>query len=243
MANDGCNSSLGTNENSSFSETLDRLKQRGCSVLVSGLVSDEGINQLSAQLFGDPTVQHDRIRLFGLIGRDVKLVRDRIAGFDADGETTSVITTQDAVRSVSAADSVNDVISLNKTVVSNDVDTFSLALHHTIAEINRTYGRLEPAELRVCIDSLAALLAENDTEQVEMFLDNINQVAIGTRGIIHAVLPSKHDAPVVRRLKPYFDIVVNLRMTEKQVVQQWELPLSGHQTEWFPVERSSPYGF
>lgn len=220
-------------EKSSFSELLQKLKQRGCSVLVCGLVPRSDINCLSARLLDNSNSQTAQTRLFGLIDQDIDSVRRRLKLINADGGGTSVIDTQILTRSANSMASCDAIGPLDITTIINDIDEFETAIHHEIS----TAASAESSELRVCIDSLSPFLAEYDTTRVESFLDAIDQRAISTGGIIHTILPVKHDSSIVERITPFFDIIIALRSTGEGTVQQrWYVPLSNHRTDWISRE-------
>lgn len=231
-------------EDSSFSESLQKLKQRGCSVLVCGLVPSDDINRLSVRLLSGPDSQMTRTQLFGLIDRDISSVHSRLGLIDADGEATRVIDMQILTRSTDTRASTDGVSPLNIAAVPSDIDEFETEIRQEMVTSDRSVEETGSSELRVCIDSLSPFLTEYDTTRVEAFLDALDQMAISTGSIVHTILPVRHDSSIVDRLTPFFDIVIALRSTTKDTIQQqWYVLLSDHRTDWIRPEAIRLHNF
>lgn len=235
---DDCHPSLRDETGSTFGETLENIKRSGCTVLVCGAIPRAEMERVSARLLGDATGPNERLRVFGLLDADLDSVsrRLRLAG---DGNAPAcVIRFGDERRSSSAAEGTDLGPRLRVTDVPEDVDAFEAAMKEDIANLEAERPGLDPAELRVCVDSLLPLLAEYDRKRVETFLDRFDEVVGETRCMAHFILPVNPDAPIVKSLVPYVSIVVGLRLTDDGLQQRWHLVLSDYRTDWISIDRN-----
>ena len=231
-------SSLRGMGNSSFRETLRDLKQHGCNVLLCGALPRDDIEYLSTRLLGESSGVSDVTRLFGLLDQDIASVHSRLALIDGSLDSAHVIATDSEMRSASAADSstLTDGHRLNVTTVPRDIERFEIALHRTIEEFGCEHDENGHTTLRVCVDSLQPLFAGYETERIEGFLFDLDEAAGANQCMIHSILPVAHDAPIVKRITPHFDIVMSLRVAEGSAVQeQWRLVASDYWTDWIPI--------
>ncbi|AGB16169.1 hypothetical protein Halru_1562 [Halovivax ruber XH-70] len=94
---------------------------------------------------------------------------------------------------------------------------------------------LGPASLRVCVDSVADLLAAYDSEVVFRLLHVLSTRTRRSRGMGHYHLPIERESEAVRLFEPLFDAVVTLRSTDDTVEHRWHLRDSETPTEWLPL--------
>ncbi|ELZ14225.1 hypothetical protein C479_00807 [Halovivax asiaticus JCM 14624] len=94
---------------------------------------------------------------------------------------------------------------------------------------------LGPASLRVCVNSVAELLASYDSEVVFRLLHVLSTRIRRSRGMGHYHLPIERESEAVRLFEPLFDAVVTLRSTGDTIEHRWDLRDSETATEWLPL--------
>lgn len=108
------------------------------------------------------------------------------------------------------------------------VESLPAAVDDVVAEADP----LEPAELRVCVDSLRPLVAVDAVDH-RAFVETVREEMKRRRGIAHFVLPEPADCEVACALSPLFDVVVTLR-TRDGPEQRWHLRNLDYRTDWEP---------
>ncbi|MFA9415920.1 hypothetical protein [Natrinema sp. HArc-T2] len=215
-----------------FSDELTRLKRQGASVLVVGSVRPAHRQDTCQRLLGCPT---DRVRRRVLVSttEGPHPVSHHV---DATGpETLSVISYDARARSATATTpSTSPSIEPSTT----DVDTLSelgIAIASAIDTFEADTDSLEPAELRVGIDSLLPLLEEYGQQHVFKFLHLINGRTQDATGMVHYHLPVERDARIVPTLPPLFDIVVELREHDSEFQERWIIHDGTDSSGWVSV--------
>ncbi|NGM68410.1 hypothetical protein G6M89_05205 [Natronolimnobius sp. AArcel1] len=119
------------------------------------------------------------------------------------------------------------------------VDTLAdlgIAISSAIEYFDTDAGGLEPAELRVGIDSLLPLLEATDRETVFTFLHLTTGRATAADGMVHCHLPVERDATVVSVFSSLFDIVLEVRAHPEGYEERWRVTDSAcddtHHSHW-----------
>lgn len=247
-----------TTEDRSFAESLLALKRQGCSVLVVGTVPENVHAHACERLLGDSEAETRR----RLIVRGEST--DRVGMAVADDPSTRVIEHPISARAgaVETGDAGTEAIDPGtigpdggpEAGVSIDGDGESgaaapLAAHGlaalreevltAIEAVAASVDGLSAAELRVCLDSLVALVDAHDHGAVTRLLRPVFDAVRAENGMVHGHLPVARDAGVVETLEPLFDAVVALRVEAGRPQQRWRLR-EGPSSAWLPLR--SPRG-
>jgi hypothetical protein len=208
-----------------FSESLQRLKRHGCSLLLVGSVP--GRTRLSAvrRLLGDDTLPRRRVvavtdeaprRITGLLGPNDARILDHASASGVRGATSTVPPATDDPR---------------VRHVESGLDTLARAIGEEIDRIER--GRtLDSAELRLSVDSLRPLLGGHHVESVGEFVESVGDRVRAADGMAHHVLPAPYDSGVVQSLTDSVDATVELRAKRTGPEQRWHLPDADLTTSW-----------
>lgn len=222
-------------ETAAFTRALAALKRRGSNLLVVGAHS--GV-QLDAcrRLLGDDDAGIRR-RLFVFTDSAIG-VADRLGGGEHDPDHATVIRRESRTRSAAAAGGSAEVppAPIPAATIDEDEELTALAdaVVDAIAEFDAAAGGLDPAELRVCVDSLRPLLDDHDDEAVRRFLEPLTDEVRQVRGMGHFHLPVALDDPAVDPIAPLFDAVVETRMTETPE-QRWHLRDGDLTSQWLTL--------
>lgn len=141
--------------------------------------------------------------------------------FNTRGEAkaSAVATENDAVTHVEGAS-----LSQLGIAISQEIQTFS-----------DQRGEIQPAELRICFDSLRPLLEEYDEKQVFRFLDLLVNRIRSTSGMGHFHLPLDPDDRLVHTFADIFDAVIELDTQDGQLVQRWDIQDRELTSGWISV--------
>jgi hypothetical protein len=238
----------------SFADALAEFKQRGSNLLVVGPPSDRARAAVCGRLLGDASAGTRR-RLF--------VETDGTASClgDYDGpttpETTRLVTRATQTRSARAAESESAASSDpgggvdspggpthpdavagdigHRHVTASSLSTLACAINDEITAFADDCDTLDPAELRLCFDSLTPLVAGNDTVSVRRFLHAITARVRSCRGMAHYHLAAGRRDDVVVDLAPAFDAVIELRLEDDRPEQRWHVPDRDLLTDWLPV--------
>lgn len=211
-----------------FAQSLSALKRRGSNLLVVGTAGTGSQISACRRLLGEER-DGPRRRLFVMTDTTVP-VADRLCG-RPDADSLSVVDWDTSIRGAAASAPAStagpdipggdDLVSLERTIA---------------AEIDDLEGDgLEPAVLRVCVDSLRPLLAEHDQSEVDRFLGAVTARVRDARGMGHFHLPVEYDSGPVRSVSGHFDAVLEVR--ETGIAQQrWHLLEEDLTTGWLPLQ-------
>lgn len=181
-----------------LADVLPALKRRGCSLLITGEVSDRVSMVASRRLFG--SADRDRRRVVGLTRQAArKPNRWFPADVDRTAETTTVVELAESAEGASDADEPAERV----RPVREDVE----------AAVDRVVGgdSLDPGQLRVGVYSVSPLVGRFGREPVFALLEAIADVVTEYRGMGHVHLPWDDGARVVEALDPLFDARIELR--------------------------------
>jgi len=208
-----------------FTRTLQRLKRRGCNLLLVGGVSDGVLTAASRKLLGDASER--RYRLVVLAGM-ARADGSRLPGDDAEG-AARVVTHGTQPR---GADDV--AADLAKRHVDDDIGELGSAISETITAFGDEGDGLNPGELRVCLDSLDSLLSRYDGPVVRQFLGIVTGQIRGANGMGHVVLPYDYEHETVQEFAPLFDAVIEYRV-DGGGQERWHFTRRDLQSPWLPV--------
>lgn len=215
-----------------FQEVLQRLKQRGCNLLVTGAVSEEVTVQATRTLLGAPDA--DRKRVVALSDSRRGNIHERLPpGVGSDHPDVWIIDQDAKQRSVpQAARSVG----VDLPTGTADQGALNQLREEIIAAINyfgEADGQLAPTELRLSVSSLGRLAHEYDVDSVARFVRSVSAMVQGVRGMAHYHLTRPDDDEVVNRLSSLFDARIELRQREGLPTEQrWHVPQNDQTTDW-----------
>lgn len=109
------------------------------------------------------------------------------------------------------------------------------AIVECIDEFRAVSGDLDPAELRVCVDSVVPLVEEHGAEAVFRFLRVLTARVRCDDGMGHFHLPTDVNSDLVRTLAPVFDAVVEVRCRKGYAEQRWHLQEQDVTTRWLSL--------
>ncbi|WP_222920398.1 hypothetical protein [Natrinema sp. SYSU A 869] len=223
----------GTKEDG-FSEELSQLKRQGAGVLVVGSVRPSQRRNACHRLMGCETERVRRRILVSTTGGP-----HRVSRFDDQrSETLSVISYDAQARSVAASSIGADPSIEPETIEVDTLIDLGMAISSAIESFETETNGLEPAELRVGIDSLLPLLEEYGRQRVFKFLHLINGRTKHIGGMSHYQLPVERDARIVPTLSPLFDIVVELRERNGDSQERWLIGDRTHSSGWLSADQN-----
>lgn len=216
-----------------FAAALQTLKQDGCSLLVVGSAPDSTYQTVCRQMLGDPTYATRR-RLFVATDRDVATACNLLSTtVRQDPSTVRVLAFKSGARSTTAQSPQPSSVPVDY-VDGTTLTDLGVAISEAIAEFE-ALADLDPAELRVCVDSLTPLV-EHDRETLFRFLDLLNSRIRSVSGMGHVHLPVDRETELVHLLEPLFDAVVELRVKDSQPQQRWYITDADIQSGWITKE-------
>lgn len=226
----------GQTEAERFATYLSELKERGSSLLVVGELPRAYYTPFCSNMFGDPT-SGPRCRLRVTTREDTEMVtqfENEITASEDRIPTRHIVSTFDA----RSAARVSPVVTDNETVrhvEGGDLTLLGIAFSDEIQRFEERRGGLEPAELRVCFDSLRPFVEEYDEEQVFRFLDLLSNRIKSTGGMGHFHLQIASDDPLVNTLGEVFDAVIELGRQDDELMQCWQIEDPDISSGWIPV--------
>ncbi|WP_435194639.1 DUF7504 family protein [Natronomonas sp. EA1] len=217
----------GASETATFTQALASLKRTGSNILLVGAAGDAQHGACS-RLLGDES-EAPRERLLVSVGATAvdERIQDGTTVIEYEQETRS------AAASASPAADSGPEPARYQTVT--DLASLGREMEAAITEATRRPGGLEPAQLRVCVDSLRPLLEEHGEEPTFHFLHGITREIEAARGMGHFHLPVSYDDSAVRTLVPLFDAVIEVRTRGDGREQRWHLREAGLVTDWLPL--------
>lgn len=203
-----------------FTEELARLKRSGSAILV---VSGRESARVCRDLLGSDAEERRRV-----------LVRaDEFDGLPVPGEDAVVVdATADDGRSAAAYDPgpIDRCLAGGCTL-----DTIVTSVRNEVEGL--ADEGLEAGELRVCLGRLDPVLERTDPGVVEPCLQDLFDSVRSTRGMGHVHLSSDVESTTVERLRPAFDVTLEVRTTPNGIQQQrWRLHASGIDSGWLQMQ-------
>lgn len=217
-----------TTETAAFTQALASLKRRGSNLLVVGATGGETHGEACSRLLGEDTA--DRTRVFVSADRHCGAA-DRYARAGGDALVDYATTTRGAAAAQPSAAGPSIGGTSVRTV--DDLSSLGVAVREAIDAAGG--DSLDPAELRVCFDSLGPLLEDHDESAVFRFLHAVTGEVRAVSGMGHYHLPIAFDNRTVRTLRPLFDAVVEVRSQGDHSQQRWHLNEADLTTDWLEL--------
>jgi hypothetical protein len=216
----------GAPQSASFSQALSTLKREGSNMLVVGTDCVDAHVSACDRLLGDD--EPDRRRLFVIVDRD----DTRPCGHRPTDETESY--SRVVARNLEGELSI-ELDLPTTTVETRLLSTLGSEINAVIDEFDREAGGLEPAEFRLCFDSLGPLFQRHDSQTLFRLLHIVTARVRQVNGMGHFHLEVDHDSQHVRLLEPLFDAVVEVRRTETGRQQRWHIRDKGLESDWLDI--------
>ena len=231
-------------EVTAFRNVLNELKATGCNLLVVGDAPQEVFTRASSQLLGDPEML--RYRVLAVTDATTQSVTERLPDSETVprplAETTRLLNHAGTPRSVTAESAAPPALGeIGETCVADPhLRGLQSGLTEAIRDVAHSSGGLDPADLRVGVDSLTPLVEHHGESVVRRCLDMVGGHVRDNDGMAHYVLPSGYDTEHVQSLVPAVDAVIELRTTDPDeydhgAQQRWHVPDRGLRTNWTPL--------
>lgn len=198
-------------EGAAFARTLTALKEQGSNLLVVGTTLQRGHVAVCNRLLGEPTERRRRLL--------VRLDGDCGAVPCDEGSETRVVTR----RRPGFTEPQPRVEQADVREVTGDIDALERAVVEEFGALEAASEDTEPAELRLCVDSLRPLLVEYSDERVRRFVDQLSARVSRADGMGHFHLPTDSGDKYVSMLTPVVDAVVEVRTKAGHAEQRWHV--------------------
>ncbi|WP_227376904.1 DUF7504 family protein [Haladaptatus halobius] len=208
---------------------LRELKRQGCALLITGEVPEHVTAKATKRLLGDPNC--GRKRLLAFTDATSEHIDDCLpSGVKRNAPDVWII---DPCGIDRAIPSTADDIELPKADEGSELNRLRQELVQAVGYFDDVAEGLDPAELRVSIDSLEYMLEANDLSPTERFLRTVAALVRGVRGMGHVHLPLPDDSATVQELSPLFDARIELRKRDTLAAEQrWHVPRHDITTIW-----------
>lgn len=246
-------SASGGEEAVTFSRELSAMKRRGSNILVVGACVGDAHLAACRRLLGESA---GRRRLFVFTNDGYGLGR-RCDPSECDASSVRIVDCGATTRSTASTpppspSSPTDSVGAPDSTDSNgpsgssgpavsrtaapvdDLAVLGNAIGGGIAYFENTADGLDPAELRVCLDSLGPLVCQNDDRDLFRFLHAVTRDVRRVSGMGHYHLSVPHDDDAVAKFSPLFDAVVEVR-TRTDHEQRWHLQDPEFTTDWLAL--------
>ena len=215
-----------SDETVAFTSALARLKREGSNLLVVGASSDAAHDEACDRFLGDEI--GDRRRTFVSTERG-SCVPEKVHR-DAD-----VINYESPTRSAAATTGTTDGPELPTDDGIAGLSELGSAIVDSIQSADADAGGLEPAQFRLCLDSMRPLLEEHAERELFRFLHAVTNEVRAADGMGHYHLPVTYGSDTVRTLEPLFDAVVKVRSGPDGAQQRWHLRDVDVDSDWLPL--------
>ncbi|MFB6104585.1 MAG: hypothetical protein ABEJ57_05800 [Halobacteriaceae archaeon] len=212
-------------ESETFAAALAAMKRDGSVLLTTG-ASVGTLRSACQRLLGD-TATTPRRRLFVLTEQ---VGPDHPARTGGPGDHVRTLNYRTQTRS--AATTASGPQAGHDRIVTGDLSDLYAAIEAEVTDAERDARNLEPAQLRVCLDSLDTVLAAHGQEETFTFLHEFRALIRGADGMAHVHLPAAMDDAVVGVLTPLFDAVIEVREGPQQ---RWHLREPEFTTDWLSL--------
>ncbi|MWG33633.1 DUF7504 family protein [Halomarina oriensis] len=206
-----------------FTQALAALKRHGSGLLVTGAAAQETHLAACRRLLGDAGDDRQRLVVLtdGVPGVDDRTSDDAARVIDRRPATRGAT----AAASPTATDGPSDLVTLEREIVA------------AIESIEAEAGSLDPAELRVCLDSLRTIVDGHDQREVEQFLAGVLDAVRAVDGMCHVHFPVERDSEATRRFADLFDATIEVQLPASggDVEQCWHLHDPDISTNWLPL--------
>ncbi len=218
-------------ETATLVRELDAMKRRGSALLVAGSVPDRVRSRACEALLGTDVA---RRRLF-VVTEDREPPLSCLPQMHRDGDHARVVEYTRPARGATATAATPLLPVPTRTVSCGRLSELGIEISESIEALDRAASGLSPAELRLCFDSLVPVLASSDEVTVFRFLHLLSHRVRSVDGMAHVHLPVESDSPVIGRLSPLFDAVIELSETETGPAQRWRLRDRNVETGWLAL--------
>ncbi|WP_247000218.1 DUF7504 family protein [Halosolutus gelatinilyticus] len=216
-------SGRGSSDLATFAQALTTLKREGSNLLLVGADTADVHHAICHRLLGE-TSHGSRYRLFVTNGDDRRVAHER----DSTTETMRMIDYAALERAALDVPTASD---------RTPIGRLGIEIIEAIDDLEAVAHGLDPAELRVCVDSLVPLLEEHAAETVFRLLQMTTSRVDRARGMGHYHLPLDRAHEAVVLFEPLFDAIVEVRSRGDSYEQQWDLRDRGLTTDWLPLSR------
>jgi hypothetical protein len=223
-----------------FSSTLDELKHSGCVLLMTGDVSAGVRATQTRRLFGDPTIDRERVLVLTDTAR-TKYIDNLPDGLSPDHPSVHLLNYREPLRAETGSDSsVPDTPIIaesdSATATVSDLDNLHDSITDTITAIETRSTFLAAGKLRIGLTDLGVLLDLYGIDRTESFVESIGTIVRDCRGMGFFYLAAANDDPVIQSLLPYFDIHIALHESlSTSARHRWYLPDYDLTSGWLPV--------
>lgn len=220
-----------------FAATLEELKHRGCSLLVTGDVDSRTRAKQTRRLFGDPTIDRERVLVLTDTSRR-QCIDTLPPGMTPDHPSVHLLNHRESrAVSVWAASDEADVSSRLESETGVDGLTgLRDAITDTIAGIQTRTTFLAAGALRLGLTDLSVLLDLYGIDATKSFVRATSSEIRDARGMGFCYLSVSSDDPIVRALLPFFDIHIELREPAANPTRhRWHLCAYDLSSAWLPV--------
>lgn len=216
-----------------FAEALGQLKERGCLVLVVGAVGDDAKYVGCRRLLGDE-LSRPRRRLFVTTDSDIdKHPGARATCGHGDPSDSRAITYRTAARAATSLEPETST-QVDTDVVDDGIDALTDTAESAIDDLEMRAGGFEPGELRVCIDDLETIIANDDDVDVVEFIRTLRDRVLESSGMAHAHITRTAPGIPVDAILPYFDAILEVDSRD-ECRQRWHVRDAGITTEWLEL--------
>ena len=223
----------GTADRAAFAQSLSALKDRGSNLLVVGAALEGAHREACDRLLGE-IEEEPRRRVF--VRTDGSSGCGLGPTANTNGAHAKVVVQAAQTRSAASVTCTHPGIPTTE-VAEKDLGALATEIVGAIDELAAAAatGEPEPAELRLCFDSLVPLFAEHDQEEVFRMLNLVTTRMRQFRGMGHYHLPTDPDERTVRLLEPLFDAVIELRVRDGRPEHNWRLVSRDVESGWLPL--------
>jgi hypothetical protein len=215
----------GVPESTTFAQALAELKREGSNLLLVGEATAEAHAAASRRLLGDPTEPRRRLFVFT---RSADVCAELPE--DTDPSTVTVISQRTQGGSATPSSWPGD---LDEVVVEADMlAPLATEVIEAIESVDEDIGGLEPAELRLCFDSITSLYREHQSENVFRLLHLVTSRVRQVNGMGHFHLRLEKDSEHVRLLEPMFNAIIEMRVEDGSPQQRWHLRDQEVTSDW-----------
>lgn len=228
---------VSADEPHAFTDALAQLKESGSNLLLVGNVGRSVLLQVCQRFLGDP-VSASRRRLFVCTDSDGAIAGNRMENLyaSAGSNATKVIKQETKTRSAAASARTFDIPIPYVNIEDESLVALAGEIEDAIETFDAENDGLDPAEFRMCFNSLAPVIANHDEEDAFRFLHVVTAMVRDARGMAHYHLPLHRTDDTVELVAPLFDGVVEVRVTEGCPEQRWHLHGQRNvSTEWLAV--------
>ena len=231
-------------DGAAFAQTLESLKREGSNILLVGPGAQAAHERVCCRLLGELTDQ-SRYRLVVTASETTYRGHSCVStGHDQATQLVEIDPVTDDDPSTPVANTGPSSASRRDTATADSeeartagqsLSALGTDVMDAVREIEAEADGLEPAELRVCVDSLVPILHEHPTEVVFRFLHMTTASVKRAAGMGHFHLPLDADHDAVNLLEPLFDATVEVRIREDGYEQRWNLRDSNAPSEWLEI--------